>query len=164
MHLVTSSLLLHSLVNVLTPGSAATLLRVYFTLSLVWYIARGAAPIPISDFYNAVSSVPNPPVAAPQSVAQTLPPQNAPNAWHPIIQTTIVHPDDHLCKIQRALLHFAEVYGGAPRGTFASQGFDTLDGTLFLRVAGLTADRLGWMREGQAQRGWDRAGFYKNDF
>lgn len=103
-----------------------------------------------------------------------------PNPWLPLVQTTLVHPNEHLCKTQRALWHFAEWYGGAGRGAFAAlahvasddagaaggaeggglDGAEVLDGTLFVRAAGLSADRLGWMREGEAQRGWDADGFF----
>ena len=45
---------------------------------------------------------------------------------------------------------------------------DVLDGTLFVRVAGLTADRLRWMKEGQSKvivdgqvgSEWDRMGYF----
>jgi len=42
-----------------------------------------------------------------------------------------------------------------------SLGFGKLDGTLFLRVAMLTAHRLGWMREGESEQGWDTEGFFE---
>ena len=118
-----------------------------------------------------------------------------------------MHPNEHLCKAQRALWHFAECYGGVGRGAFASlahvasspastvgatagsaqssglssqegaalstagahgaegglDGAEYLDGTLFVRAAGITANRLGWMREGQEQRGWDFNGFFNTN-
>lgn len=163
MHLVTSALLLPSLLDLLSPSSAAALLRTYFALSLIVYISRGRAPFPVADFYAAVAEFPRGPNPPPEFAPNTLPPQNNPNPWHQIIQTTLVHPDEHLCKLQRALLHFAQLYGGTASGTFAKGGFAALDGCLFVRVAGLTADRLGWMREGQKLRGWDRSGFYKSE-
>ena len=48
-------------------------------------------------------------------------------------------------------------------GDFAGvglEGAEVLDGTLFIRVAGLTADRMGWMKEGQETQFWDRMGFF----
>ena len=50
----------------------------------------------------------------------TLPPSATPNPWLPIVQTTLVHPNEHLCKAQRALWHYAECFGGTGRGAFAS--------------------------------------------
>ncbi|KAI0357098.1 hypothetical protein OH77DRAFT_1422596 [Trametes cingulata] len=175
MHLVTSSLFLPSFAAYLSPRSTAVLLRTYFALSLGWYIARGRPALPIREFYEATTAKPTPPNSG-QSVSpakDTLTPDDvAPNPWLPLIQTTIVHPGEHVCKLQRALLHNATVYGTREAGHFTGSGLEgaeLLDGTLFIRAAGLTADRVGWMKEGQPQGGgsyqgavgseWDRSGF-----
>ena len=39
-------------------------------------------------------------------------------------------------------------------------GLQALDGTVFLRGAMLTQDKLGWMREGETAGSWDVIGFY----
>ena len=170
MHLVTSALFIPSFVNVLSTASSVLLLRTYFAFSLILYVARGRPPFPVAEFYKATDALPSSPETPPQFAAGTLSPQKNPNPWNQIVQTTLVHPNEHLCKLQRALLHSAEQFGGAAPGTFAAvsqnsvsgiTGADALDGTLFVRVAKLTADRLGWMREGQGQRDWDRAGFFE---
>jgi len=67
--------------------------------------------------------------------------------WEDIIETTITLPDDHLPKLQRALSHFAKVYGGRKAGgaDFKGtelEGADCLDGSLFVRTAALTMKRL----------------------
>lgn len=164
MHLVTSSLMVVSQLNTLSLSSAALLLRVHFVNCLAVYVSRGRPPLPIAAFYGGTTAKPAPPSAAPVSAKDTLPPAGTPNPWLAIVQTTLVHPDEHLCKAQRALLHYAEVYGGAEPGAFAAltelEGAELLDGTLFVRAAGLTAGRLGWMREGEEKSGWDFAGFY----
>ncbi|RDX50762.1 hypothetical protein OH76DRAFT_440647 [Lentinus brumalis] len=164
MHLVTSSIFLPSLVAYLSPRSAVILLRSYFAISLSWYIARGRAPLPIGAFYEDVTAWPVPPASPTNPGKDTLTPGDAaPNPWLPIVQTTIVHPAEHLCKTQRALMHNATLYGQRAAGDFAGlglEGAELLDGTLFIRVAGLTADRIGWMKEGQEAGDWDRAGFY----
>ena len=36
------------------------------------------------------------------------------------------------------------------------EGAEKLDGTLFVHVAAETANRLGWLREGDKARGWPR--------
>lgn len=179
MHLVTSALFIPSFLNTLSPHSASILLKTYFTVSLVLYVARGRPSLPISAFSANTTARPEPPSSSlPDShpAKDTLTPhRSAPNSWLPIIQTTLVHPDEHLCKLQRALWHFADVYGGSAKGRFADAdikssdgessgiGLEDLDGTLFIRAAGLTADRLGWMKEGQEKRGWDRLGFFKEE-
>ncbi|KAI0776913.1 hypothetical protein BD413DRAFT_610496 [Trametes elegans] len=166
MHLVTSSVFLPSIVAYLSPRSAALLLRSYFTVSIVWYVAQGRPTLPIRDFYAHVTAYPAPPGASESRVVPaptTLTPDDpAPNPWLPIVQTTLVHPSEHLCKLQRALLHDATLYGARAPGEFAGtglEGAELLDGTLFVRAAGLTAHRMGWMREGQEIGDWDRPGF-----
>lgn len=63
-------------------------------------------------------------------------------------------------------MHYASVYGGreAGRADFKGtelEGAEVLDGTLFVRVAGLSDARMGRVREGEGERSWDRQGFYK---
>ncbi|EJF59777.1 hypothetical protein DICSQDRAFT_108392 [Dichomitus squalens LYAD-421 SS1] len=165
MHLVTSSIFLPSLVAYLSPRSATILLRGYFTFSLAWYIGRGRPAIPVRAFYEGTTDKlvpPGEPQVAPADT--TLTPEDvSPNPWLPIIQSTLVHPSEHLCKLQRALLHNATVYGARGAGEFAGtelEGAELLDGTLFIRAAGLTANAIGWLKEGQKAREWDRSGFY----
>ena len=165
MHLVTSSIFLPSIVAYLSPRSAATLLRGYFTICLAWYIGFGRFAIPIRDFYEATTDKlvqPGEPRVTPADT--TLTPEDvSPNPWLPIIQTTLVHPAEHLCKLQRALMHDATLYGARAAGDFTGtelEGAECLDGTLFIRAAGLTANVIGWLKEGQKARDWDRSGFY----
>ena len=165
MHLVTSAIFLPTFAAYLSPRSTVLLLRGYFASSLGWYITRGCPTLPIRAFYENVSAWPVPPgTPAVAPVKDTLTPGDvAPNPWLPILQTTIVHPAEHLCKIQRALMHNATVYGQRRAGDLAGlelEGAELLDGTLFIRIAGLTADRIGWMKEGQKANDWDRVGFY----
>lgn len=167
MHLVTSAVLMPSLLGALKPASASLLLRIYFTASLVVYISRGRPPLPIADFYASTTASPSEPGPPPPATDKALPPIAAPNPWTQIVQAALAHPDEHFCKLQRALVHFATLYGGSPKGQFAGmsndglQGAETLDGTLFVRAAGLTADRLGWVRQGEVNEFWDLAGFFR---
>lgn len=76
-----------------------------------------------------------------------------------------MHPNEHLPKAQRALAHFASVYGLTEKGYWKGkqtelEGAELLDGTLFVRVAGLTASALGWIREGERKGEWDFTGFW----
>lgn len=121
----------------------------------------------IPGFFVADTAYPTPSGPLPIPDEKAMPEQSSlkaitPNPWLPIIQTSIVHPDDHLPKLQRALSHFASLYGTRPAGLpdFAEtelSGADKLDGTLFIRVAGLTAKRLGRIRDGEMSLPfWDR--------
>ncbi|KAI0822157.1 hypothetical protein BC628DRAFT_1340970 [Trametes gibbosa] len=166
MHLVTSSLFLPSFVAYLSPRSSVLLLRGYFAISIAWFVSQGRCALPIREFYEKTTAMPAPPQTAGAQAAPTkgtlIPDVVAPNPWLPIVQTTIAHPGEHVCKVQRALAHNATAYATRGAGSFAGtglEGAELLDATLFVRAAGLTADRMGWMKEGQAEGGWDRAGF-----
>ncbi|KAG6907326.1 hypothetical protein DXG01_009408 [Tephrocybe rancida] len=152
MHLVTSSLFLHSYIKHLIPPSQVRLLRAYLLVSLTWYIARGRPALDIMRFYSATSS----------SITSSCP--SSIHEWSAFLTSSTLHPDDHLPKLQRALEHYARVYGercgfqvgdADEDGGIDIEGVETLDGTLFLRVARLVEGRLG--REGT----WDRCGFYE---
>jgi Questin oxidase-like len=159
MHLVTSSLFLSSLSAHLKPSSQELLLRSYLAVSLSWYIDHGCPKFNIPGFFAADIAYPTPPGPLPTPdkealLGQTSPKAVTPNPWLPIIQTTLVHPDDHLSKLQRALAHYGSLYGTRPAGLpdFTDTelpGADKLDGTLFIRIAGLTAKRMGRVRDGE---------------
>ena len=179
MHLVTSSLFLPSLLAYLAPPSQALFLRAYFGASIVTYIARGRPALDIRSFYASQETLyPIPTGPLPNPDESTLPQPDAdpnrvkavtPNPWLPIIETSLTHPNEHLVKLQRALAHFSALLGsrshGASEGGLKGaanelDGGELLDGTLFIRVAGLTAKRMGRVREGEAAREWDFTGFY----
>lgn len=164
-HLVTSVLFLPSLVTYLSPTSISILLRTYLLNSLALYVARGRPALPVAEFFDSVTPTPAPPT--PKSGAMkpgggTLVPEDPhPNPWLTLLQNTVVHEDDHLCKLQRALAHFASLYGtGHLKVGIELDGVEKVDGSLFVRVAGLSMDRLGWVREGEDVKEWDFKAFY----
>ncbi|TFK86135.1 hypothetical protein K466DRAFT_493409 [Polyporus arcularius HHB13444] len=165
-HLVTSVLCLPSLVAYLSPTSINILLRTYLLNTLALYVARGRPALPIAEFFDSVSPSPSPPSNSETPADGTLNPENpTANAWLALVQSTVMHPDDHLCKLQRSLAHFASLYGTTQAGHFKDlgvelDGAEKLDGSLFVRVAGLTMDRLGWMREGEQEGEWDFDAFF----
>jgi hypothetical protein len=112
-------------------------------------------------FIDSTSVSPQEPIGLPHNPAKgTLTPDVVtPNPWLAITQSALQHQDDHMAKIQRALLHWANMFGSRPVGYWARgkeqlEGIELLDGTFFVRIAGLTADKVGWMREGQEKAGW----------
>jgi hypothetical protein len=171
MHLVTSSIFISSIFSHLKRGSQVALLRGYFAVCLGWYIARGRAALDISRFFSnpaTVLPVAPGPQPTPHKAAHPSPSSPhtiTPDPWLPIMQSTLTYPDDHLPKLQRALSEYASRFGNTLAGTFAGtelKDAELIDGTLFIRAAGLTATRLGWVREGEAplEGGWDSKGFY----
>ncbi len=191
MHFVTTAIFLSNFVAILKKTSSkVTFLRSYVSLCLAWWVSRGRPALSIAKFYDATGGF-NADDAAQFAVpgAQPTPNEKAlksgdklcltPNAWYPILQSAITHPDEHICKLIRALAHAASLYGTRAAGHFAHlksvveinsdvdanggtpkfEGVEKLDGSLFVRVARLSMDRLGWMREGQEERKWDFEGF-----
>lgn len=169
-HLVTSSLFLGTIASHLNKRSQVLLLRSYFAASLTWYISRNRPTLGVDEFFEDTETLyPVPPGPHPTPHKAALPSPSSPraitpNPWLAILQSSIVHPDDHVTKLQRALAHFAEIYGTRQAGYFANTELNAaskIDGTLFARAAGLTATRLGWVREGNPPlpSSWDRKGF-----
>ena len=164
MHLVTSFLFVPAYIAALSPASIVLFLRVYLASTLTVWVAVRRPRISIADFYaNSPPSLSVPgshPTPDKGSLAASSHDGTHPNPWIPLLQSTIVHPDEHLPKAQRALAHYAREYGTREKGHWAGKeveldGVEKLDGTIFARVAGLTMGRLGWMREGEARGDWD---------
>ena len=177
MHLVTSSSFLPALLSSLSPPSQDLLLRGYFAAIIATFILRGRPNLNIKALYESQETAyPIPGGILPTPHEKTLPLPSAdanrikavtPNPWLPIIETSIVHPSEHLIKIQRTLAHYSTLFGhrgqGAREGGLEGaaqelEGAELLDGTLFIRVAGLTAAKMGRVREGEAVGEWDFSG------
>lgn len=175
MHLVTSAIFLPSVLSFLSAPSQDLCLRAYFAATIASFIIRGRPNLNIKPFYASQDSsviCPLPSGALPTPHEKALPLANAdpnrikaitPNPWLPIIEASITHPDDHLIKLQRALVHFSTLFGDRAQGVGEGglkgaaqelEGAELLDGTLFIRVAGLTAKKMGRVREGGAVGRW----------
>lgn len=73
--------------------------------------------------------------------------------------------DSHVPKAIRSLVHYDSLYGSLPAGGFIGAvdengkevlpGITKVDGTVFIRGAGLLMDALGWCREGQEEGSWE---------
>ncbi|KAJ6467040.1 hypothetical protein DFH09DRAFT_1254293 [Mycena vulgaris] len=160
----TFSITLPSYMTVISsPASKSLLLRAYFSRSLACYISRGRANLDIRSFFSSPTSLnptfpgPAPTPYASAFTAPTSPGALTPNPWLQIIQSALVHPDDHLSKFQRALAHYGSLYGDMAPGEFEDtelEGSEVIDGTLFVRAAGLTMERMGRVREGEQDRFW----------
>jgi len=174
-HLLTSAIFLLTVVlpyeyspyPAVPLSSRVTLLKAYLATSAGWYISRGNAALPIKDFYSATSNRLTAPPAAPVPPSAPRKPLTAPGGpWERIIINTVAHPDEHLAKAVRSLATFATRWGGRPSGYYAGggenglEGREELDGTMFVRIASLTLDRLGWAHEsGKSLNHWDSDGF-----
>lgn len=163
--MVTSSIFLPSYIAYLTPPSQELLLRGYFFVSLIWWIARGRPSLNITEFF---SSPTHRPTSSNKPHPSAIVPLVTPNPWLPLLANSVIHPSDHHAKLQRALSHYGMLYGGrdAARGKedFGGtelEGAEMLDGSLFVRAAMLTDKRLGRVLEGEESQEWDFTGFYQ---
>ncbi|KAI9455663.1 hypothetical protein BJY52DRAFT_1121741, partial [Lactarius psammicola] len=152
--------------------SCLLLFQTYFAVSAAWYIMRGCHALPVADFYTATEAQLFAPSRAGSDAGLTRAPGSA---WPRVIQSAVRFQDEHAPKIARALADFAAHWGTRTPGYFSAlaatgeedkvrtgaaevpalEGIERLDGTLFVRVAGLTFDRLGWVDEGEKAGLWD---------
>ncbi|KAF9478258.1 hypothetical protein BDN70DRAFT_943917 [Pholiota conissans] len=169
MHLVTSSLFLSEVFSELKRSSQVELLRGYFATCLAWYIGRGRPKLDIAEFFSRDNARPTAPGPQPTphegaNPSPSAPEAITPNPWLPVLQSTLAHPDDHLAKLQRSLSEYSMHFGLTPAGTFKNtelKDAGLIDGTLFIRAAGLSLSAMGWVREGQAPGAWSFDGFFQ---
>ncbi|KAK7000197.1 hypothetical protein R3P38DRAFT_3328001 [Favolaschia claudopus] len=179
MHLVTSSITLSSyMASLSSPSSKSILLRAYLSRSLAYWISRGRPILNPRSFFacplhspSTIPTIPNPkPTPNPSAFpAPTSPDALTPNPWLQIIQSALVHPDDHLGKFQRTLAYYGALYGGVEGGAFGKgetelEGCEVVDGTLFLRAAGVTMLRMGRVREGEKSEYWTNDPNFESSF
>ncbi|OCB92234.1 hypothetical protein A7U60_g363 [Sanghuangporus baumii] len=159
MHLLTSSLFLPSLINkIKTQKNKARLLRLYVSTMLFIMLLRGRPRID-PTLIMSYTDAPRPPKAREDPADR--------NPWPAIIDDVIHAPDSHTVKTMRTLYYGAQKYGETPPGkaigAFNKVGSETLkgsgklDGTIFIRAAGVVMDMMGWITHGQKEGRWDRS-------
>ena len=180
MHMVTGSLFIPSILKAIpTMESKVTLLRSMLLVILVHTLIRGRPRIN-PKLLMSYTATPRPPSGtgfAPckpdSSAIGSLADDNFVNPWPEIIASSLHHPDPHTMKTIRTLYYAAQRYGtttsgnalGALRldGTESHEGAAELDGTVFVRAAGVVMDTLGWVTHGQKPADWDRSGLGWDD-
>ncbi|KAL0573073.1 hypothetical protein V5O48_008884 [Marasmius crinis-equi] len=84
------------------------------------------------------------------------------NPWFEILSQSLTNNDDHLVKIQRVLAYCASAYPGDPSFHETElPGAENVDATLWLRVAALTAARVGKNTQGKLEECWDFVGYFE---
>lgn len=73
--------------------------------------------------------------------------------------------DSHVPKAIRSLMHYSSKYGSTPPGGFigattsdgkeAFPGSSQMDGSIFIRGAGIIMEVSGWCREGEEAGWWE---------
>ena len=170
MHVLNATLFLPSLCNVIpTAESKAKFFRAYLSQVLMYVILRGRPRIDAELImtYTANPLPPGVPKLKPDSSVLGDPNDPASvNPWPAIIAEIIYAPETHIIKAIRALYYASQKYGytsaggvpGALNGKEETHtGIGKVDGTLFIRAAGVAMDTLGWVTHGQKEGSWDRS-------
>ncbi|KAI3595169.1 hypothetical protein WG66_009401 [Moniliophthora roreri] len=172
MHLVTSSIFLESYIRVLEdPKQKAAVLRAYLPVVISLVLARGRPKINADLIMNASDKV-RPPFPVEASYKNDSTSIGNPtrdddyNPWPAFIETSLYAPDSHVLKTMRTLIYAAREYGDTPAGgvpgteTDGSEthpGVKKMDGSLFVRAAGVLMNYMGWTVHGQPAGSWDRS-------
>ncbi|KAJ6518485.1 hypothetical protein DFH09DRAFT_228844 [Mycena vulgaris] len=168
MHFLTCSLFLRVIVDAMKkPIHKAQLLQAYVRSVALFVILRGRPRID-SSLAMSYPAVPVPPGVTTDSTVTALGKLGGGSPWLPILNNATLHSEPHVIKAIRMLLYCAKQYGKTPAGTVIGAvdasgnethtGVATVDGTLFIRVAGVLMDGLGWVANGEKERLWDFSG------
>ncbi|KDR68431.1 hypothetical protein GALMADRAFT_257159 [Galerina marginata CBS 339.88] len=181
MHLLNSSLFLRPLCGMLKKSQhKAALLRAYIPVLIMVVLSRGRPRIN-PELLMSYTDVPRPPLgnaSHPKPAESSLgaPANDADyNPWPAMIEGVLYHPDSHVLKAMRALVFGAQHFGATPAGDVVGShgsssmqgggksadethvGMAEVDGTVFVRAAGILMDTLGWVSHGQKEGEWDRS-------
>ena len=174
MHMVTSSLFVPSLLKVIpTVESKATLLHAMLPVIMMYTLVRGRPRIN-PNLLMSYSATPRPPtkqglVTCKRDASAIGDPTNEEyvNPWPEIVASVLHAPEAHVVKTIRTLYFAAQKYGTTPAGqaigAFKRGGDEThegaarMDGTIFVRAAGVIMDTMGWVSHGQKEGSWDRS-------
>jgi hypothetical protein len=168
MHTLTSALFLPSVVRHLTKGSSKrALFRSWLREVLLILLIRGRPRIDPS-LLMSYTEFPQPPSSGAKPTHSSDALGETASPWFAIIGSASRHPEAHVPKTIRSLLYAAQKYGttlpGEAIGAFKDErgkeethiGTGKMDGTIFIRAAGVVMDTLGWVDHGQkAGNNWD---------
>ncbi|KIJ41069.1 hypothetical protein M422DRAFT_780499 [Sphaerobolus stellatus SS14] len=170
MHLLTSSLFLPSYLNVLpTLQTKRDVFRAYIQAVGYYLVVRGRPRIN-PELLMSYTDNPSPRIKFSSITSKAQPSALGPNKlnpWLPIIEDVVHAPDSHTLKSLRTLLYAATKFGtlkkgeiiGAygPDGKETHSGISEVDGTVFIRAAGILMDTMGWVSHGEKAGEWDRS-------
>ncbi|KAJ7739259.1 hypothetical protein DFH07DRAFT_752245 [Mycena maculata] len=170
MHVLTSALCLPIVLKILpNPVHKAQLLQAYARASALFVLLRGRPRIDI-PLLMSYTAAPGPPVHAPPGGADALGnPRDGreTSPWLAIVQNALHHKDAHVLKVVRTLYYCGQRYGetrpGEAIGARDAEGQEThvgagrMDGSIFVRAAGVVSDTLGWVAYGGTEGKWDRS-------
>lgn len=150
------------------------LLRAFLPVTLAYLTIRGRPRIDCELLmsYTRTPHPPSAPLTSEPSEDAIGDPREA-NPWPAIVGSVVHAPDAHTVKAVRGLYYAARRWGSTPAGAvpgaFDAEGKETLlgigkvDGTVFVRAAGVVMDTLGWVTHGQKAGSWDGSGLGWDD-
>ena len=175
MHLLTSSFFLKAYFRALkSPTHKTALLHAYLPMIPLVMLIRGRPSIK-PDLLMSYTDSPRPPTLStshnPDKSAIGNPENDEEyNPWPETLQSVLYAPDSHVLKTMRALVYGAQQYGNvAPGGAIGAfrcdmeaktetlPGSSRMDGSIFVRSAGVLMNSLGWVTYGQPAKDWDRS-------
>ncbi|KAF9480971.1 hypothetical protein BDN70DRAFT_876989 [Pholiota conissans] len=174
MHFLTSSLFVRPLCAVIERReNKAAFLRAYLPVIMLVMLMRGRPRIN-AELVMEFNPVPRPPLSKyPSPVKEALgnPAEDAEyNPWPALIEGVRYHSDSHVLKAMRSLVFGAQHFGDTPPGGVLGAfhtglkekrethvGMGKVDGTIFVRAAGVLMETLGWSGYGQPEGEWDRS-------
>ncbi|KAJ7476296.1 hypothetical protein B0H11DRAFT_1727341 [Mycena galericulata] len=163
MHVLTSAICLPSVLKMLPdPWQKAQFLQAYARSAALWVLVKGRPRIDIPLIMSYTDS-PAPPAHGPPGGADAL--AAAANPWLAIVHNALHHKDSHVIKTVRALYYGAQMYGltapGEAIGARDDKGGEThvgagkMDGSIFVRAAGVVSETIGWAAYGGKANEWD---------
>jgi hypothetical protein len=146
----------------------AALLRGYIPVIFLTTLARGRPRID-PELLMFYTDAPRPPPGPTPTEALYDNADHQPALWPALIEGALYHPEPHVIKSMRTLIFAAQHFGdkgpGEVIGAFRSGpdgkkeethvGISKVDGTIFVRAAGVMMDNLGWVGRGQQEGRWD---------
>ncbi|EGO22537.1 hypothetical protein SERLADRAFT_451376 [Serpula lacrymans var. lacrymans S7.9] len=175
MHVLNATIFLPSLLKIIpTKASRIKLLKGLLPVVVMYVLMRGRPRIN-PELLLSYTAVPRPPnfdeymLQKPSASAIGGPcgTESYLNPWHGILVSVVHAPDAHTLKAIRTLYYAAQHYGHkAPGQVLGSSyngkethvGVEKLDGTVFVRAAGVIMDTLGWVSHGEGAGKWDYSG------
>ncbi|KZP16253.1 hypothetical protein FIBSPDRAFT_748982 [Athelia psychrophila] len=176
MHILTSSLFIPSLLTIVpAPALKVKLLKAYLATSIFLMIMRGRPRID-AELMMSYTATPAPPASAtrnrrfPPSPSAVGDPNDkaTANPWDVVVPCVMHAPDAHIVKAIRALYFASQRFGHTAAGDVPGalgkdgkethKGMSALDGSMFVRAAGVAMDGLGWITYGEEAGWWDGSG------
>jgi hypothetical protein len=175
MHVLNMTVFLPSYAKVLSKKDMVVLLQSVLPTVVTTLIMRGRPRVDL-ELVMSYTDKPLPHALRSDHAEDNAHPSSTPDAilasstnpWLRIIQDVIHAPDPHTIKAIRALYFGARTYAhNAPAGHVVGSysagheetlaGTSKLDGSVFLRIAGVVMETMGWVTYGESAGSWDRS-------